>query len=137
MITANPAILSSDSEAAQKGQQTLLVSAPLRIVSERDAMLCGQPARQLLSADAGKRLIPVTSFGTIGGEHRRGIEGVVMQKSLLAISAAAVSAVLLSTAPAYSQPYAFGDTPYTNARGGPAHSRSSVSPESFRLSLMK
>jgi hypothetical protein len=38
-----------------------------------------------------------------------------MQKSLLAISAAAVSAMLLSTAPAYSDPYpyAFGDPPYT------------------------
>ena len=58
-------------------------------------------------------MIPITSFGTIGGEHRRGIEGVVMQKSLLAISAAAVSAMLLSTAPASSEPYAFGDPPYT------------------------
>ncbi len=38
-------------------------------------MLCLKPARQLLSTDAGKRLIQVTSFGTIGGEHRCGNRG--------------------------------------------------------------
>ena len=47
-----------------------------RIVSECDAMLCLKPARQLLSTDAGKRLIQVTSFVTIGGsiaEESRGL----------------------------------------------------------------
>jgi hypothetical protein len=109
------AILSSESEAAQKASKPC--SSAHRFASCPSATSCSarNRARQLLSADAGKRLIPITSFGTIAGEHRRGIEGVVMQKSLLAISAAAVSAMLLSTAPASSQPYpyAFGDTPYT------------------------
>jgi len=37
-----------------------------------------------------------------------------MRKSLLAISAAAaVSALVLPTGPAHSNPYAFGDPPYT------------------------
>jgi hypothetical protein len=49
------------------------------------------------------------SWVSIAGESR----GVVMQKSLLAVSAAAVLAMLLSTAPASSEPYAFGDPPYT------------------------
>ena len=63
------------------------------------------------------RLIRITSFGTIGGKHRRGIEGLIMQKSLFVIIAAAFSVLVLSTdgarSQSYGQPYSFGDTPYT------------------------
>src|SRR6266446_2908904 len=65
------------SRARNRGRFDVFSYSAYRFASCPSATSCSacNRARQLLSADARKRLIPVTSFGTIGGEHRRGIEG--------------------------------------------------------------